>query len=209
MRRCLPLAAVVVAAAVSAPAAAAPVPVEVDVVDDDFLPPDVDPDLGIPVHWIANPDPTTHEHNVVQDKGLFKSGPPTDSLDFTLHASAGTFPYYCEVHGGPGGHGMSGKVRVAPDIGIKAKRGSINVRWSFGTNESGNQFDVQYRVQGHAKWKDWKRNTKQGSAQFGGNDKPIDVNPSKIYEVRARSEKASNPKKKHSGWSPKLVIEFT
>lgn len=66
-----------------------------------------------------------HHHNVVADDGSFRcangcdglggSGAPDDGAwSFTLtFPAAGEFPYFCEVHGGPGGVGMSGKVLVA------------------------------------------------------------------------------------------------
>lgn len=54
-------------------------------------------------------------HNVISDTGLFTSGPPSSLLGWTFShtfPSLGSFPYYCEVHGTPGGVGMSGVVEV-------------------------------------------------------------------------------------------------
>lgn len=54
-------------------------------------------------------------HNVRSDTDLFTSGPPSSLLGWTFShtfAAIGTFPYYCEVHGAPGGVGMSGVVEV-------------------------------------------------------------------------------------------------
>ena len=60
---------------------------------------------------------TERRHNVRQDQRLFSSGDPTKSPPggpFIASVSAGTFRYHCIVHGGPGGEGMSGRVKVAP-----------------------------------------------------------------------------------------------
>jgi plastocyanin len=189
--------------------ASAGVPATVSVEDDFFDPDPVAQGVTLSVTWDWA-DGLVNEHNVRQDDKLFRSGNPTDipTESFEIHPSAGTYHYYCELHGSEAG-GMDGKLRMRP-IQDFLKRGSTRrIIWSDGSNDSGNQFDVQYRVQGRDKWRNWKKNTKQDAADFGGNDKPIDVNPNKTYEVRARSEKASNPKKKRSGWSPPLPIEFT
>lgn len=61
-------------------------------------------------------------HNVVADDGSFRcaescagaGGDPSTVLwSFTrTFATAGSVPYYCEVHGGSGGRGMSGEIVV-------------------------------------------------------------------------------------------------
>lgn len=52
-------------------------------------------------------------HTVTADDGLFASGTLRngETFEFTF-TEAGTFPYYCEFHGGPGGRGMSATVIV-------------------------------------------------------------------------------------------------
>jgi plastocyanin len=52
-------------------------------------------------------------HNVVFDNGMYRSGDPTadGTAEFTFDA-AGTFQYYCEIHGNTGGVGMAGTVTV-------------------------------------------------------------------------------------------------
>ena len=54
-------------------------------------------------------------HNVLADDGSFTSGPPNSTWISYSHTftQAGSFPYYCQVHGGPGGVGMAGTVVVA------------------------------------------------------------------------------------------------
>jgi len=170
----------------------------VSVGDDFFDPTSLDADLGVPIHWIAGG--TVNDHNVVQDRKLFDSGAATTSFDFIRIASAGTFPYYCEIHGNKGGLGMSGKVRVPLDF-FSFKGGSVfGIAWATPSTNTGNQFDVQYKVE-DGKWKYWKKNTSKLQGRFGNNDKPVNVRPGKTYKVRARSEKAANPDKR-SGWSP-------
>ncbi len=66
--------------------------------------------VGETVQW----DNVQGFHNVVADDGSFTSGLPADapwtySDTFT---TPGTFLYYCVVHGGPGGVGMSGVITV-------------------------------------------------------------------------------------------------
>lgn len=62
-------------------------------------------------------------HNVREDGGAFRcadgcdgsggSGAPSAGWEFSLKFDeAGTFRYFCEVHGGPGGFGMAGRVVV-------------------------------------------------------------------------------------------------
>jgi plastocyanin len=75
-----------------------------------FIPEEVTISVGDTVQW----ENVEGFHNVVADNGSFTSGPPasgawTYSFTFT---TPGTYPYYCEVHGGPGGVGMSGVIIV-------------------------------------------------------------------------------------------------
>jgi len=77
--------------------------------------------LGDTVKWVH--DSSTVPHSVSADNGSFESGA---SCSFSATASclganatfshtftkAGTFGYYCRIHGGPGGVGMSGTVIV-------------------------------------------------------------------------------------------------
>jgi plastocyanin len=213
LNRLIPLASAAATAAaalaLAAPASAGG-PISVDVTDDEFINSVVALDVstgGGTWQWDSN---NQNAHNVRQDKGLFNSGPAVPvAADYSIDPSAGTFPYYCTVHGGPRGLGMSGKLRVRPLLLMVPARGdvSVSVLWSTGANETGNQFDVQFKVN-DGKWKDWRKNTSKPGADFGANDKPVNVNPSKTYRIRARSEKKSNPKQR-SGWSPPAVIEFT
>jgi plastocyanin len=82
----------------------------VNVSDYAFSPRDVTVAVGEKVIWTN----TQGEHNVRFDDGSFEM--PSDAMsgwtvERTFNAP-GTFGYYCEPHGGPGGSGMSGTVTV-------------------------------------------------------------------------------------------------
>ena len=52
-------------------------------------------------------------HSVVADDGSFNSGQPGTGFPFShTFAAPGTYRYYCAVHGGPNGVGMSGVITV-------------------------------------------------------------------------------------------------
>lgn len=81
----------------------------VAVVDSSFAPPETTIDVGATVTW-------THQgnlpHTVTADDGSFdRAMQPGDQFSYTF-TQAGTFPYYCSLHGGPGGSGMAGVVNV-------------------------------------------------------------------------------------------------
>ncbi|MCG8350551.1 MAG: cupredoxin domain-containing protein [Chloroflexales bacterium] len=84
--------------------------IEVAIGDNTFTPGKITVPVGSTVVW-------THQgqrpHTVTADDGSFDSGElangNTFSFTFTV---AGTFPYYCAFHGGPGGEGMAGTIVV-------------------------------------------------------------------------------------------------
>jgi len=98
----------------TAPAADEPEPaanaVSVSVADSRFVEREITISAGTTVVW-------NHEgqrpHTVTADDGLFDSGQIVngDTFRFTFD-EPGTYPYYCEFHGGPGGQGMAGVVIV-------------------------------------------------------------------------------------------------
>lgn len=74
-----------------------------------FTPKNISIAPGDTVHWHA----TDGIHNVKLDDGSYLSGDPTSNLDASrTFPTAGTFAYYCQVHGGKNGAGMSGTVTV-------------------------------------------------------------------------------------------------
>jgi len=181
-----------------------------DAGDDSFQPKLVERAVGdASIVWKWDPA-NEDDHNVIQDKRLFRSGDPVPvDEDFTLDPSAGTFGYYCVVHGDDDS-GMRGKLRIAPSLGAIRRQGPIDsfeVRWATDNLDSGDRFDVHYRV-GDRRWKSWRRNSGKIEGEFGANDKPLNVKPNRIYSFRARSKDSDNPKRR-SGWSPVVSIGFS
>jgi plastocyanin len=192
-----------IAAVAACPSAlAGPPPTVVNVKDDKFKP-DVatQPIFEGSTNWFWADD-VEREHNVRQDSKLFYSGPPTDDpgASYTTSLSAGTYHYFCEVHGSRR-DGMDGIVRARP-YAIPVDTASFTVYWAYDL-ETGDQFDVRYRV-GKRKFKTWHSNTALKSDTFG-NGNPINVVGGKTYTFQARSELSTNPNRR-SGWSPKLVV---
>lgn len=67
-------------------------------------------------------------HNVVADDNSFTSGAASTSawvFQFTFN-SPGTNPYYCVIHGGSGGVGMSGVITVEIATGVQDEDISIH-----------------------------------------------------------------------------------
>jgi plastocyanin len=81
-----------------------------------FTPSDLTISVGDTVRW------ENHGgfHNVLADDGSFTNGPPSSSAwTYTrVFTFAGNFQYYCEIHGAPGGVGMSGIIRVSNPTGV-------------------------------------------------------------------------------------------
>jgi plastocyanin len=158
-----------------------------------------DPDVvrvapGGEVSWL---DAGSDQHNVREDSKLFRSGEPTTNMDdFTVRFSAGTFHYYCEIHGSPRG-GMDGVVRVAPTVRADPDGLEFGVRWASDTSNSGTSFDVDYRV-GSRAWETWKSRRSAVKAVFGRGDRPVALKAGTRYSFRARSRKGADV----SGWSP-------
>jgi len=85
-----------------------------------FTPREITVHMGDTVTWVNQGG----FHNVAADDGTFRcsegcggtAGDPSSAAwTFTRTFSmVGRVPYHCEVHGGPGGVGMSGAVTVSP-----------------------------------------------------------------------------------------------
>jgi plastocyanin len=143
-------------------------------------------------------------HNVKQNKGLFRSGDPTDGvIDFSRTFSAGTFPYKCEVHASSG---MTGKVKIPVSASVNEADLYV-VEWAVDGSNTGGKFDVQYKV-GDGNWKNWLQNTTKLKKVFGKDGSPVAYDDSKTYSLRARSQKGTDADGKVSGWSPPLSIGF-
>jgi plastocyanin len=76
-----------------------------------FNPSTVNINVGDTVQWVwtGSVGHSTTADDSSWDSGV-QSGPYTFSQTFP---TAGTYPYYCSVHGAPGGVGMSGAVVVS------------------------------------------------------------------------------------------------
>ena len=90
----------------------APSRIELAISDDAFAPKTITIPVGATVVWSRS---GSHTHTVTADDSSFDSGFLRAGQGFE-HAftQPGTFAYYCDVHGGPGGVGMSGAVTVSP-----------------------------------------------------------------------------------------------
>jgi plastocyanin len=65
---------------------------------------------GQTVMWNNSSNQT---HTVTADDGSFDSGDVNAGANFRMEFDApGSYPYFCEYHGGPGGDGMSGVIVV-------------------------------------------------------------------------------------------------
>ncbi len=91
-------------------------------------------------------------HDIQADDGSFSSGPPAAAPWLYSHtfAEAGTYAYYCSIHGGPGGEGMSGVVVVEPEVLPTMRVERMVIR--------GRPFGEQNRVMGYALVKDGEGN---------------------------------------------------
>lgn len=86
--------------------------VDVEVTNFTYTPINVQITAGETVSWTN----MQGFHNVVADDGSFDSGPaanPPWNFQHTFN-TPGSYPYYCSIHGAPGGIGMSGTVTVEP-----------------------------------------------------------------------------------------------
>jgi len=83
---------------------------DVTVANLSFTPAQLSIKVGDTVKWTNNGG----LHNVVADDNSFTSGAAslTNWVYEFVFNTAGIFPYYCVVHGGPGGQGMSGVITV-------------------------------------------------------------------------------------------------
>jgi plastocyanin len=204
VRRFSLISAAALAMALALTPAASAVPREIDVGDDFFSPrnpPTRNFSDGASFRW-TNGNGTGNRHNIRQDKRLFSSGALTRGpIDFAIRASAGSFHYYCTLHGSPQG-GMAGRVKVRPIEVPDSVRGAVDLRWANSNTNTGSRFDVRYRVD-RRKWKTWKNDTRSFHALFGRNDRPVNFAPSRHnYKLKVRSERRNVNKR--SGWSPVL-----
>lgn len=179
-----------------APSVVAAATTDIGISDNFFDPKKATVKVGAAVNW-SRAGRSSQTHNVREDHKLFRSGAPTSgNIDFTRKFSAGTFSYYCEVHGSRSA-GMRGLVRVPVTIGAAPASLPFTVKWATAATNTGSKFDVQYRV-GSGAWKTWKSDVSGGKATFGQGAAPVSVKADKSYSFRARSKKGDAASK----WSP-------
>jgi len=89
---------------------------QVDIRDNQFVAADITITAGDTVTWTESGSGT---HSVTADDASFDSSPAcpgtclgNGSVFSHMFASPGTYRYYCHIHGGPDGQGMSGTVTV-------------------------------------------------------------------------------------------------
>ena len=156
--------------------------------------------VGDAVRWFRAGD-SNGFHNVREDGRLFSSGRSTGGpIDYRVIFSAGTFHYYCSTHGYPlevDDKGMEGLVRVPVSISRSPNGLPFTVRWATDAAETGDAYDVQFRV-GSGAWRTWKRDVTNNGGVFGRDAKPVRVQGGVRYSFRARSQDGPNA----SGWSP-------
>ena len=204
MKRYLIVSIIAGAAALGVPASAAAsatLTVEPAPFDNSFSPENATLDLGDgSFDWVWGPGGAGAEdiHNVVQGSGsgkpLFDSGAAVRNVPggFSVTASAGSFPYFCEIH-----FGMTGEVAVRPVGEPKGK--AVRLSWASAETTTGNRFDVRYKA--GKKWKPWKKKTKKTAGTFGRKGKPVKLGK-KSVKVQARSRAG----KSRSDWSPTIEV---
>jgi hypothetical protein len=204
-----PLLTLIAVGALAYASVASAAPREIQVADNSFTPrtpPARNLASGASFHWQRAPG-STLPHNVRQNFKLFYSGATTSGpINFSIRASAGTYHYYCELHGTASGGPMDGVVRVRPVFALAPAGAPFTVTWALsgtsGTN-TGNQFDVRFRVGTSGTWTFWRNDSTARSGVFGQNGQPVQVMPGRTYQFQARSQKIpSQP----SGWSPTLTV---
>ncbi|HET7690285.1 MAG TPA: hypothetical protein VFK41_07900 [Nocardioidaceae bacterium] len=162
------------------PQAAEAATVTVTVVDFEFQNGTVGVAQGTTVTWDFKAFHTATSHQLFWDSG-FKDSGDTYSRVFN---DAGSFAYFCNVHG----HGMNGTIKVR--VAASAIPGGKQIRWS---RTGGQKYDVQFKRRGAATWRPFRTGVTAASAAF----KP--AKPGR-FVFRARTQNTANAQ--WSGWSP-------
>lgn len=172
-------------AALLGPAIGAAATVDVTVQNFSFSPQNISIQTGDTVRWRA----VSGVHNVTADDGSFRSGSPASgfTFEFTFN-TPGTYRYYCEPHGGPGGAGMSGSVIVQgtpPPSGPDLTRSSAGSWFNQSTNGQGFFVEVYPEQQIFTfAWFTWLDDVDSdpqdydwmtGSGMYAGNSATLDV----------------------------------
>jgi plastocyanin len=142
------LAAIVLAVLGAAPASAATRTVQAS---DDLLfhPGTIGVALGTHVHWHNNSSSLSHTSTQDSPLALWDTGTIAvgETKGFEMKF-AGAFPYHCQFHGGNGGAGMSGTVRVPVMLSATSVAPGTTVTITLATVHAPDfrVYDVQKRV---------------------------------------------------------------
>jgi len=96
----------------------------VGVQDSFFEPPQLAINVGDTVIWTEFGG---QDHTVTSDDGLFDVVLPFGEIFSYTFQQAGTYPYYCDNHGGPGGEGMSGSIVVSATTANQSPATPVNL----------------------------------------------------------------------------------
>jgi len=128
------------------PPAAHAAQVTVNMTDSAFTPKNITINAGDTIRWVNN---GAMPHTATEDSGKFDSGniAPGQSFAATFN-TAGTYSYYCKLHGGPGGVGMAGTITiVAPNTGTQTNTNTVvNTNTNTNTNTSASGLQAQAQV---------------------------------------------------------------
>jgi plastocyanin len=167
---------------------------EVETGDSFFEPEAVETDAGVEsVRWAWS---TETAHNVVEQNGIFDSGSPSTTGDFTITPSAGTFKYLCTLHGVISSGrplGMAGEIAVRPTATPQGREALVT--WATESTDTGNRYDVRQKA-GKKKAKIVEARTKAIEGAF-----KLKAGTTYKFDVRSYAGKKS------SDWSPKLKIK--
>ena len=107
----------------------------VSMVDTSFDPQELTVSAGTIVRWVNDSDlpHTTTADDGAWDSGNMESGA---TFEFTFE-EPGEYPYYCEIHGGPGGEGMSGTITVTEESASVRDSGAETTKGDSGDDGGG------------------------------------------------------------------------
>lgn len=132
---------------------------------------------------------TENPHDVVSSDDLFDSGELMSSGTYMRRASAGTFGYFCSIH-----DGMTGRLGVTPEV--KATAGKVRLRWAEGESNTGDRFDVRFRVRPGARWRSLLEDSRIRKTTFS-----TERGRAGKVAFQARSQRGKGSRRQ-SEWSP-------
>lgn len=162
-RRLVFLVASLICAAVLAPSERAEAAEHlVEVFSNNFQPGALTIQAGDTVRW----ENRAGFHDVTADNGSFVSGPPANAPWTFRHTfnSAGSFNYFCSVHGGPGLVGMAGTINV---VGNSSSGTVVLSSTTYSASEGGNVTLTLRRLSGSSGPASVRVTTVSGSAAPG------------------------------------------